>query len=111
MRRNCLLKQVIDGEAEETEIQGTPFIDVRHRSVLFTKSNCIDDEDVSSYYMTLRKRENTANCKRKHYSALCGELSFWKETALFLCNCAASGGNFLPTFRDILSVPPARFET
>jgi hypothetical protein len=28
-------------------------------------------KDISSYWMTLRKREDTANRKRKHYIALC----------------------------------------
>jgi hypothetical protein len=82
--RNCLLKHVIEGEAQRTEIQGTLFLDVRHSSVLFSKSNCIENEDVSSYYITLRKREDTANCKRKHYIALCGEL-------ILEGNCGLSG--------------------
>ena len=33
-----------------------------------------EEKDVSSYWITLRKRENTVNWKRKHYIALCGEL-------------------------------------
>ena len=83
VRRNCLLKQVIEGEAEGTEIQGTLTLDVRHPSVLFSKSNCIEDEDVSSYYMTLRKRKDTAICKRKHYVALCEELILEGKCALY----------------------------
>jgi hypothetical protein len=31
-------------------------------------------KDISSYWMTLRKREDTGNRKRKHYIALCEEL-------------------------------------
>jgi hypothetical protein len=84
VRRNCLLKQVIEEEAERTEIQETLFLDVRHPSVLFSKSNCIENEDVSSYYMTLRKREDTATCKRRHYIALCAE-------RILEGNCGLSG--------------------
>jgi hypothetical protein len=106
VRRSCLLKQVIEGKAEGTEIQGRLFLDVRHPSVLFSKSNCIEDEDVSSYHMTLRKRENTANCKRKHYIALSAELILEGNYAL-----SRLFRNFLPTFRDNLSVSTAGLET
>jgi len=34
-----------------------------------------EEEDVSSYWMTSRKREDTGNWKRVHSIALCGELS------------------------------------
>jgi hypothetical protein len=34
-----------------------------------------DREEVSSYWMILRKRVDTANLKRKHYIALCGEFT------------------------------------
>jgi hypothetical protein len=34
-----------------------------------------EEEDVSNYWMTSRKREDTGNRKRKHSIALCGELS------------------------------------
>jgi len=32
-------------------------------------------EDLSSYWMTLRKREDIGILNRKHYIALCGELA------------------------------------
>jgi len=32
-------------------------------------------EDLSSYWMTLRKRKCCGTLKRKHYTALCGELA------------------------------------
>ena len=44
MRRNCLIRQVIEGK-----IQGREGV------------NKDDEEDVSSYWMTLRKREDTVN--------------------------------------------------
>jgi len=34
-----------------------------------------EEEGVSSYWMTLRKKKDTGNWKRKHYIALCGELA------------------------------------
>jgi hypothetical protein len=33
------------------------------------------EEDVSSYWMSLRKRKDTVNLKRKRLIALCGELA------------------------------------
>jgi len=51
LRRNCLLKHVIEGKIEGREDE---------------------EEDVSSY-LTLRKKWNTGNCKMKHCVALCGE--------------------------------------
>jgi hypothetical protein len=44
LRRNCLLKHVIEGKLEGR-------IEMRED----------EEEDVSSYWMTLRKRENTVN--------------------------------------------------
>jgi hypothetical protein len=41
-----------------------------------------EEEDVSSYWMTLRKRKDTLHCKRKHQIALCGELALEKATDL-----------------------------
>jgi len=32
------------------------------------------EEDVSSYWMDLRKREDTDNWKKKHSTVLCGEI-------------------------------------
>jgi hypothetical protein len=49
LRRNCLLKHVIEGKLEGR-------IEMRED----------EEEDVSSYWMTLRKREDTGNLKRKH---------------------------------------------
>jgi hypothetical protein len=40
------------------------------------------EEDVSSYLMTLRKREDARNWKRKHWIALFGELSVEKDVDL-----------------------------
>ena len=57
LRRNCLQKHVIKGKIEGSDGEG-------------------DEEDVSSCWMTLRKREDTEIPKRKHSIALCGELSF-----------------------------------
>jgi hypothetical protein len=34
-----------------------------------------DEKEVSSYWMNLRKKENTGNWKKKHQIALCGELA------------------------------------
>jgi hypothetical protein len=39
------------------------------------KGNEDKKEDLSSYWMTLRKREDSRILKRKHYIALCGELA------------------------------------
>ena len=36
-------------------------------------SSWLSHEDVSSYWMTLRKRQDTESLKRKHQIALCGE--------------------------------------
>ena len=47
--RNCLLKHAIEGEIEGR---------------MEMKED--EEEDVSSYYMTLRKREDTGNGKRKY---------------------------------------------
>ena len=41
-----------------------------------------EEEDVSSYYMTLRKGEDTGNWKIEHYMALCGELALEEATDL-----------------------------
>jgi hypothetical protein len=49
LRRNCLLKHVIEGKIEGR-------IEVTERR----------GEDVSSYWMTLRKREDTGHLNRKH---------------------------------------------
>jgi hypothetical protein len=57
LRKNCPLMHVIEGKIEG-------------------KMWGIDDgEDESSYWMTLRKQEDTVNWKRKHYIALCGKLA------------------------------------
>jgi hypothetical protein len=48
--RNCRLKQVIEGKT------GKGRIEVRE----------VGEEDMSSYWVNLRKRENTGNCKMKH---------------------------------------------
>ena len=65
LRRNCLLKHVIEGSIEgRMEVMGR-----RGRNV-------------SSYWMTLRKREGTGNGKRKHQIALCGELAMEGATDL-----------------------------
>jgi hypothetical protein len=34
-----------------------------------------DEEEVNSYWMALRKREDTVNWKSKHYISLAGELA------------------------------------
>ena len=34
-----------------------------------------EEEDISSYWMILRKREGAGNLRWKHYIALCGELT------------------------------------
>ena len=47
--RNCLVKQVIEGKIEGK-------IEVRER----------EEEDVSSYWATLWKREDAGNSKKKH---------------------------------------------
>ena len=44
LRRNCLLKHVIEGKMGQE----------------------YDEEGVSSYYMTLRKRKDTRTCNRNH---------------------------------------------
>jgi hypothetical protein len=49
LHRNCLLKHVIEGKIEGR-------IKVRED----------EEEDVSSYWMTLGKGENTVNWRRKH---------------------------------------------
>jgi hypothetical protein len=47
--RNCLIKHIIEGKVEE-------------------RIKVMEDEvaDVSCYWMTLRKREDTGDWKRKH---------------------------------------------
>jgi hypothetical protein len=39
-------------------------------------------EDLSSYWMTLRKRKYTGNCMRKHQIAMCAELALEEATDL-----------------------------
>ena len=34
-----------------------------------------EEEDFNSYWMTLRKREDIANLKRKYWNEICGELT------------------------------------
>jgi len=41
------------------------------------------EEYVSSYWTTLRKREDTENLKREHYVALCGEFVLEEAKDLF----------------------------
>ena len=58
LRRNFLLKQVIERKTEgRTEV---------------TES---EEEYVSSYWMALRKRQDTGNWKRKHCITFCGKLA------------------------------------
>ena len=40
------------------------------------------EEDVSSYWMNLEKREDTVNCKGKHKIAVCGEKSLEEAVEL-----------------------------
>jgi hypothetical protein len=40
------------------------------------------EEEVSSYWVTLRKREGIGNQKKKHQIALCGELYLEEATDL-----------------------------
>jgi hypothetical protein len=55
LRRNCLIKHVNEGKIEgRIEVRGE------------------GEEDVSIYFVTLKKREDTGNRKRKHYISLCG---------------------------------------
>jgi hypothetical protein len=49
LHRNCLLKYVVGGETEGGRKQRED-----------------EEEDISSYLMTLKKREDTGNLKRKH---------------------------------------------
>jgi hypothetical protein len=65
LHRNCLLQQIIEGQ-----IQGG------------TEVTEDEEEDVESYWMTLRKGEDTLVWKRKLSIALCGELAL--EEALDL---------------------------
>jgi hypothetical protein len=58
LRWNCFLKHVIGGTVEGR-------IEVTGRR----------GKDVSSYWMTLRNGEGTGSRKRKHYIAVCGELT------------------------------------
>jgi hypothetical protein len=59
LRRNCLLKHVIEGKIEgRKEGWGGRRED--------------EEEDASNHLMILRKQEDTENCKRKHKIALCG---------------------------------------
>jgi hypothetical protein len=37
-----------------------------------------EEEDISSYWMILRKREGTESWKQKHQIAVCGELALEK---------------------------------
>ena len=41
-----------------------------------------EEEDVSNYWMTLRKREDNGNSKRKHQIALSGELALEEAMGL-----------------------------
>jgi hypothetical protein len=65
LRRNCLLKHVIEGKIEER--------------IEVTKN---EEEDISTYWMPLRKYEDTEHRKRKHQIALCGELALEEATDL-----------------------------
>jgi len=49
-----------------------------------------EEEDVRSYWTTLRKREGTENLKRKYQITLCGE-PFWER--LWTCRKADSKTN------------------
>jgi hypothetical protein len=60
--RNCSLKHAI-----EKQIEGK--IEVTGRT----------EEDVSSCWMILRKRQDPGNWKRKHWIALCLENSLWER--------------------------------
>ena len=42
-----------------------------------------EEEDVSSYWMTLREGESTRNWKNKHYTALCEKLNLEEAMELF----------------------------
>jgi hypothetical protein len=53
MRRNCLLKHLIE----------------------WKKGWKHEEEDISSYWMTLRKRKDSGNLKRKHYMVMCEEIA------------------------------------
>jgi hypothetical protein len=53
LRKNCLPKHAMKGREDE-------------------------EENVSSYWMILRKREDTGNRKRKHWMAHCVDLN-WEE--------------------------------
>jgi hypothetical protein len=52
---NCLLKHIIEGKTEG--------------GVRNTRKK------TNSYWLALRKQENTGNLKRKYYTALCRELT------------------------------------
>jgi hypothetical protein len=54
LHKNCLLKHIIEGKQEGR-----------------TKWREDEEEYVSSYWMTWRKRRDTGNLKRKHWIALC----------------------------------------
>jgi len=66
LRRNCLLQRVIEGK-----IKGGGY-----------KWQEDDDEDVESYWTTLRKGEDTLIWRRKLWIALCGELALEKALDL-----------------------------
>jgi len=57
LRKNCLLKYVIDGKIKER-----------------TEATERLGKYINSYWITLRKPEGTGNWKRTHLIALCGEL-------------------------------------
>ena len=57
LRRNCLLQRVIEGKIKGRQ-----------------KWQEDEEEDVGSYWMTLRKGEDTLIWRRKLYIALCEEL-------------------------------------
>ena len=57
LRRNCLIKYVIEGKIQEK-----------------TEATERRGKDVSSYWVTLRRLEGTGNWKGRHLIALCGEI-------------------------------------
>jgi hypothetical protein len=68
LRRNCLLKHVIEWKIEEGYTWRED-----------------EEEDISSYWMTLRKREDTGNWKRTHRW-----YSVWKSLWKRLPTCRAT---------------------
>ena len=41
-----------------------------------------EEEDVNSYWLTVRKRQDTGNRKRKHQITPCGEFGFEESVVL-----------------------------